>query len=83
MDVSSAGADLLSAFEDRRVLLARGKPVAVYTHRAGTLVLTSCSPSSDPSTIVYQPGCVDWMRRPSAWNAARSPESSVGEVASA
>ena len=49
----------------------------------GTRVLTSCWPSSDTSTTVYQPGCVDWMRRPSAWNAARSPMSSVGEVASA
>jgi hypothetical protein len=44
---------LLSAFEDRRVLLARGKPVAVFTHHAGTLTLTSgrivvCNPLTLP-----------------------------------
>ena len=53
MDVSSARGDLLSAFEDRRVLLSRGKPVAVFTHHAGTLTLTSgrivvCNPLTLP-----------------------------------
>ena len=53
MDVSRAKGDLLSAFEDRQVLLARGKPVAVFTHHAGTLVITSgrivvCNPLTLP-----------------------------------
>ncbi|MDY7231994.1 DUF4241 domain-containing protein [Hyalangium rubrum] len=53
MAVRSTGPDLLSAFENERVLLSRGRPVAVYTHHAGTLVLTSgrivvCNPLTLP-----------------------------------
>ncbi|WP_224364344.1 DUF4241 domain-containing protein [Hyalangium versicolor] len=53
MRVSSATEDLLAAFEDSRVLLDRGRPVAVSTHHAGTLVLTSgrivaCNPLTLP-----------------------------------
>ncbi|MBN1203312.1 MAG: DUF4241 domain-containing protein [Myxococcaceae bacterium] len=45
--------DLLAAFEDSRVLLDHGMPVAVSTHHAGTLVLTSgrivaCNPLTLP-----------------------------------
>jgi Protein of unknown function (DUF4241) len=53
MIVSSAARDLLTAFEDSRVLLDHGKPVAVSTHHVGTLVLTSgrvvaCNPLTLP-----------------------------------
>jgi hypothetical protein len=53
MDVSSARGDLLAAFENRRVLLDHGRPVAVSTHHVGTLVLTSgrlvaCNPLTLP-----------------------------------
>lgn len=54
MSVSVASSDLLTAFEDSRVLLDRGRPVAVSTHHVGTLVLTSgrvvaCNPLTLPS----------------------------------
>ncbi len=45
--------DLLAAFDDSRVLLDHGRPVAVSTHHVGTLVLTSgrivaCNPLTLP-----------------------------------
>jgi hypothetical protein len=54
MSVSGASSDLLTAFEDSRVLLDGGRPVAVSTHHVGTLVLTSgrvvaCNPLTLPS----------------------------------
>lgn len=53
MRVSSVTSDLLTAFEDSRVLLDHGRPVAVSSHHVGTLVLTSgrvvaCNPLTLP-----------------------------------